>query len=276
VTRPARIGVTALLIAAALRPLAAQSGSETLTPAQIALACAAPAIGAAKPTAIRVLGAQDTIAHTILGPQDLLVIAGGSAAGMQLGQRHYIRRASGAYMGSSPAAYQDRRAGFMAATSGWLRIVALNNTTSIARIEYACGAVFAGDYLEPFEAPVVPPDTDRDDSTGELDFTSLSRVVSGPENHMSAAQGEYVVIDRGADQGIAPGARLAIYRDLRVRAMPLMALGEAVVVSAAKGAAVVRINRARDAVLIGDYLVPRKTTLKSQGSSLTGHAAFEP
>jgi hypothetical protein len=256
VIRPVRLGITALLLAAGLTPLAAQTGSDTLTAAQIALACASPAVGAATPAAI--LGAQDTFPRTILGPQDLLVIAGGSDAGMQLGQRYYIRRASGAYRNPSPAAYRDRRAGFTAGTAGWLRIVALNNTTSIARIDYACGAIFAGDYLEPFEAPVVLPDADRDDSTGELDFTSLSRVVSGPENHLSAAPGEYVVIDRGTDQGIAPGARLAIYRDLRVRAMPMMALGEAVVVSASKDAAVVRINRARDAVLVGDYLVPRK------------------
>jgi hypothetical protein len=241
-------------------PVAAQTGAETLTPAQIALACAPPAaIEPVAAAAARVLGAQDTLPHTIFSPQDLLVVEGGMNAGLQLGQLFFVRRAlraNGSYRGGTRSV----------TTAGWLRIVALNQTTSIARIEHMCGAIFKNDYLEPFGVPSVPPDVDRDDSTGELDFTSLSRVVAAADNHRAAGPGEYVLIDRGADQGIAPGGRLAVYRDLRAPGMPLMALGEAVVMSTAANTALVRINRARDAVLIGDYLVPRKTSPKSQGS----------
>jgi hypothetical protein len=143
-------------------------------------------------------------------------------------------------------------------TAGWLRIVALNETTSIAMVDHACGAIFQNDYLEPFEPPSVPPGTDRADSTGELDFTSLARVVAGPENRSTAAPGDYVVIDRGTEQGVVAGGRLAIYRDVRVPGMPLAALGEAVVMSSGQNGAVIRINRARDAVMTGDYLVPRQ------------------
>ena len=38
-------------------------------------------------------------------------------------------------------------------TTGWLRIVAVNDTTAIAQIEHVCDGVIAGDYLEPFVAP---------------------------------------------------------------------------------------------------------------------------
>jgi hypothetical protein len=216
----------------------------------------------------RLLGAQDTLPHILLSPQDLLVIQGGTDAGLRLDQQFFIRRVrrtyaargGGAYgsMSGSPGPVPTTTTMPVITTAGWLRIVALNEARSIARVDYACGAIFAGDYLEPFQAPVVPPDAERDDSTGELDFTSLSRVVSGPENHLTAAAGEYVVIDRGADQGIVPGAGLAVYRDLRNPGMPLIAVGEAVVMTTGKNTAVIRINRARDAVFVGDYLVPRK------------------
>jgi hypothetical protein len=257
-----RISRCVLMITTALTPLAAQTGPDSLTAAQIALACAPPAaIEPAAPTAARVLGAQDTLPHTIFSPQDLLVIDGGIDAGLQLGQLFFIRRApvgTGPYMAPPARAYASMSPiTGSSTTAGWLRIVALNQTTSIARIEHMCGAIFKNDYLEPFDVPSVPPDLDRDDSTGELDFTSLSRVVAATESRRAAAPGEYVLIDRGADQGIAPGRRLAIYRDLRAPGMPLMALGEAVVMSTATNTALVRINRARDAVLIGDYLVPR-------------------
>ncbi len=256
-----RIGLAFAMTAATALPIHGQT-SDSLTAAQIALACAPGApVDPPPASAPHVLGAQDTLSRVLLSPQDLLVIQGGTDAGLHLGQQFFIRRAPGAYAGRSTGAYANMARpadSGTTTTAGWLRLVALNESRSIARVDYACGAIFAGDYLEPFDAPAVPPDADRDDSTGELDFMSLSQVVSGPENHLTAAAGEYVIIDRGADQGIAPGGRLAIYRDLRSPGMPLIAVGEAVVMTAGKNTAVIRINRARDAVFVGDYLVPRK------------------
>jgi hypothetical protein len=261
-----RIGVTLLILASALAPLAAQA-PESLTPAQIALACAAP--GGPPPAApVRILGAQDPLPHTLLAPHELLIIGGGTDDGLQLGQQFFVRHAplAGAYgyRRGRGAATMALRGGAYAGgastpgTAGWLRIVAVNRTTAVATVEHACDGIFQNDYLEPFEAPSVPANADRDDSSGEPDFTSLARVTAAPENHWSAGPGEYVVIDRGRNQQIESGARLAIYRDLRTPAMPLTPLGEAVVMSAGADTSLVRINRARDAVLVGDYLAPRK------------------
>jgi len=76
------------------------------------------------------------------------------------------------------------------------------------------------------------------------------------------------MIDHGSQQGVMPGARLAIYRDVRTTLkdywavtttpLPLASIGEAVVVSASPTMAVVRVVRARDAVHAGDYVVPGK------------------
>jgi hypothetical protein len=256
--RPIHPGIATVLVMAAFTPLHAQTGPDALTPGQIALACA-PAPAAEPPAeAPRLLGAQDTLLHTLLAPQDLLVVGGGTQAGLQLGQQFFIRRPPSAYTGRPGGAYMGRASGPTASTTaGWLRIVALNETTAIGTVEHVCGAIFRGDVLVPFEAPSVAADSD-DDAAGELDFTSLARVLAAPENHVSAAPGEYVVIDRGRDHGIEAGARLAIYRDLRAPGMPLAALGEAIVMSSGTSAAVIRITRARDAVLTGDYLVGRK------------------
>jgi hypothetical protein len=250
-----RVGVSISLVALGLTPLHAQQAPdspESLTPAQIALACAPPASAATAPAnALRILGTQDIHPRTLYSPRDLLVIGGGTGAGLRLGQQFFIRRAirvADGYMSRGPST----------TTAGWLRLVALNETTSLAMVEHVCGAIFQNDYLDPFELPSVPPGADRDDSTGELNFSSMARVVVGPENRRTAAPGDYVVIDRGTDHGVAAGGRLAIYRDVRVPGMPMAALGEAVVMSSGPTVAVIRINRARDAVMAGDYLVPRK------------------
>ena len=67
-----------------------------------------------------------------------------------------------------------------------------------------------------------------------------------------------MLIDRGSDQGVTIGARFAIYRDVRAPGVPLSAVGESVIVSTGKSMSLARITRSRDAVVSGDYVVPRK------------------
>ena len=64
-----------------------------------------------------------------------------------------------------------------------------------------------------------------------------------------------MVIDAGADRGVTPGTRIAVYRDVQRPGMPLAAVGDAVVVTAGPTIAVARVTRARDAVQMGDYVV---------------------
>src|SRR6266542_6956295 len=97
--RPMHPGIATVLLMAAFTPLHAQTGPDALTPGQIALACA-PAPAAEPPAeAPQLLGAQDTLRHTLLDPRDLLIVGGGTQAGLQLGQQFFIRRQPGAYMG---------------------------------------------------------------------------------------------------------------------------------------------------------------------------------
>jgi len=114
------------------------------------------------------------------------------------------------------------------------------------------------DYLEPFVMPVVPDGADRDETPGEPDFTSLGRIVGGNENRQNAGAGDFVLIDRGLDDGVVPGARFAIYRDLGVAGMPLSTVGEAIMITIGRNMAVGRVTRARDAARAGDYVAPRK------------------
>ena len=67
-----------------------------------------------------------------------------------------------------------------------------------------------------------------------------------------------MLIDRGSDQGLMPGARFAIYRDVGVDGVPLASVGEGIVVSTSSTMALMRVTRARDAVYSGDYIAPRK------------------
>jgi hypothetical protein len=245
------VGVLILTCLSALQ-VAAQSGAPALTPIETAVACAAPLTTDRSPlNAPRIIGGQDTTSRALFGPRDLLVIGGGTRAGVQLGQQFFVRRAN--HFGApSDRRWQGIR------TLGWIRVVAVNDSTAIAMIDHVCDAIAQWDYLEPFTAPVVPVDVDRDVATGDPDFTAIGRVMAGIEDRQTAGAGDFVLIDRGSDHGVKPGARYAVYRDIGSAGMPLAAIGEAVVLTAGKTMALTRITRARDAVLSGDYVAPRR------------------
>jgi hypothetical protein len=245
-----------ITLAAACALVASGAAAQTpdaMSPAQIAVACAPPPIIAAVPAdATRIIGSQDAVARNLFGTPELLVISGGTERGLQLGQQYFIRRV--------PRSAEDYRDNVphQVRTAGWVRVVAVNATTTIVNVEHACADILVGDYLDPFQTPALPEqDITSVDTTREPDFASYGRVLYGSEERRSGGIGEFMLIDRGTDQSVALGAHFAIFRDIRVPGAPLASIGEATVVSIGPKMSVVRINRARDAIYSGDLAVPR-------------------
>ena len=103
-----------------------------LSPMQLSIACAIPPATVVPGTAtLRVIGAQDTIPRTTFAERDLLVIDAGTDKGVQLDQQYFVRRPvrPGLLTGLSRRAIQ---------TAGWIRIVAVNETTAIASVTHTC------------------------------------------------------------------------------------------------------------------------------------------
>jgi len=242
-------GASSVLAPTALR---AQTSASAMSPIELFVGCAPPA-SLVRPNMLvpRVLGSQDTVQRTAYFEHDLLVIDSGLASGMQLGQQFYVRRQN-----TFGTAYGENA--LTSRTLGWIRIVALNQTTAIGAVDHICDAIMAGDYLEPFVAPSVPAEAESAESVGEPDFSALARVLSGREDRRASGPGDMVVIDAGSDRGLAPGTRMAVYRDVQTPGMPLASVGDAVVVTVGPTISVARIMRARDAVQTGDYLAVRK------------------
>ncbi len=249
------VGVVSALAAAT--PARAQE-PESWSPAEVAAACAPIASPTHAAHALRVVGTQDTIPKTVIGSADLLIVNGGTEAGVQLDARFFLRRRSTTVQTFGMAQNAD------VITDGWIRIVSANESTSIGRVERLCGPIYVDDYLEPFARPQMPAAAD---TPIDADFSSLGRVITGADGHTLTGINEIAVIDRGSEQGVQPGARFAVYRDLTTGVNPLMAappgtpltaIGEAVVISTTGDRSVARIVRARDAVRTGDYVAPAK------------------
>jgi hypothetical protein len=234
------------------RPASAQSGAPALSPFELAVACAPPpALALPEGRTLHVAGAQDTVRRSVYGPHDLLILDGGTQSGVQLGQQFFVRRPT--YAGTS-----DHSRPLAILTLGWIRIIAANDATAIASVDHFCGAIYQDDYLEPYAAPSLPAGLDKEDLSGTLDFTAMGRVISGVDSHATGGPREFFMLDHGSDQGLKVGSRFAVYRDVKEKGLPLASVAEGVVVSASGSMSIARLTRSRDAVIAGDYVVPRK------------------
>ena len=249
--RPTRLVLAAMLVVTCAADTAGAQTVDRLSPLQLSIACAPPASGdgTAPAAAPRIIGSQDVVPRSLFGDRDLLVLGGGTGAGVQLGQQFFVRRTI--RFGASPR-------GRGAKTLGWVRVVAVNESTAIATVDHACSGMEADDYLEPFVAPELPAEAGRDEARGEPDFATLGHIVVGAEDRRMVGVGDFALIDWGQAQGLAAGARFAIYRDVGVNGLPLAGIGEGVVIAAGPSTALTRITRARDAVYTGDYIALRK------------------
>ena len=238
--------ITALFLTCTVTGARAQSAGDALSPLAIAVACAPPPSFDEVPSNVpRVVGSQDSTPRALFGNRDLLVVSGGTAAGVQLGQEFFIRRQN---------TIGGRWAQRGAMTLGWLRVVAVSDTSAVGLVDHVCNGIMVDDYLEPFVAPDLSAALEKRDTPGEPDFGLLGHIVAGSENREAVGTGDLVLIDWGQNQGLTPGARFSIYRDVSVHGLPLASIGEGVVVSTGSTMALTRVTRARDVVYSGDYI----------------------
>jgi hypothetical protein len=243
--------VVALLACAApaLAQRAPGPGSVNLPPEVLSQACAPALAFELPPVPLRVTGSQEAKVRMTMAPGDLITINAGSDNGIEVGQRYFARR-------PIPVARRDvgRDNPVVLHTAGWILVYAVDDRMSLATIEYACDSVQLNDYLEPFALPAVPAPLPG----APAQRSNYGRVVSGTDNRATFGRGEYMLVDRGSDHGVALGAQFVVYRDKLEPGNFLFELADAVAVDVRPETATLRVTRAIDAVRVGDYVALRK------------------
>jgi hypothetical protein len=262
--------VCLMAVAALAQAPAPSADSELVAPPSWAyndIACG-PALGPLKrdrknEPALRVVGVQDPAIRELLGPGDTLVISAGSNAGLQPGQRFFVRRRipAVATTGSTPRATIH--------TSGWVQILGVDTMVSTATVVHACEAILFDDYLEPFVSPVIAA-RPLPGSTPQYD--NMGHIMTGIEGIHTAAPGNVMTIDRGSNTGVVLGQRYIVFRDKRDQHVdttgrskvfaamannaPLVEVGEVLVIAVRPEDATVQVVASRDAIANGDMIAP--------------------
>jgi hypothetical protein len=171
--------------------------------------------------------------------------------GLAVGQRYFAQRIHGdpKVFPRPGEGYGDLR------VTGWMTVTALDDVNALAEINFACDTIEPGDFLEPFTAVELPKEP-----TAMIppDFTDRANVLFGVDNRVLFGDGDVLSIDRGTLHGVVPGARYAFYRDKR-NGLPLIHLGEAVVLVVNETTSKVMLTTMIDGVEPGDIAVPRRT-----------------
>lgn len=138
---------------------------------------------------------------------------------------------------------------------GWMTVRAIDDINALAEIDFACDPILPGDMLEPYAEFILPASATAADLAP--DFSDRARLIFGADARQVVASGDVVSIDRGTPHGVVPGARFAVYRDKR-NGLPLIHIGEGVVLQVSEQTSKVMITKAIDAMETGDIAVPRR------------------
>jgi hypothetical protein len=194
----------------------------------------------------RILGHRDEKNRSLFGIRDILVLDAGEGAGLTSGQNYVVRRRFRVGDKSLPV----KQASFGVQTAGLIQVVETTPQHSLAVVVYACGELLAGDTVEPFD----PMPLLRTHDAGTPMFEEPAHVIFGEHGRQIGAPKQLMVIDRGSAQGTERGQRVTIFRRPQGTRGPVSTVADAVVIAVRSDSATIQIERASDAVLIGDMV----------------------
>ena len=213
--------------------------------------CAPYVVQQKEDDSLQIIGSEDGADKSAFAERDILYLNKGSNAGVKAGDVFSFHQA--VYDVRHPVSGSNL--GTKVETTGWGRVILVQENTASLIVEQSCVDIHAGDYLRTFEKVNVPlvlkrPPADRlTPPSGK----AHGYVVDQAGDAMIAASGSLVTIDLGTEAGMAPGNVLAVYRTMYPSVpSPRNLIGEIAVLAAREKTSITKVIYSRDAVMNGD------------------------
>ena len=193
----------------------------------------------------RIVSHRDDANRLMFGPGDVLELSAGDNQGVSNGQNLVVRRRFRIGDKGAPLKYAE----YGEQTAGLVQVVETRSDSSAAVVVYLCGELLAGDAVEPFD----PQPALAALAPGTPQFDAPAHIVLGDDGAIVGAERQMMVIDRGIMQGVQRGQRLTIFRRAKAD-RPVVTIGDGIIISVRADSATIRIERATDAVTVGDMV----------------------
>jgi hypothetical protein len=218
---------------------------------EVGLQCAHYILDDPEDASLHVIGSENGATKLAFGERDILYLGKGSNAGVKAGDVYSLQHVSN-YVKHPES---GRTIGRKIETTGWGRVILVQEDSATLIVEQACMDIHLGDYAKPFTKAVVPmivprPPSDRlTPPTGKAD----GAIVDIADDSMIAGQEQLVSINLGTANGLAAGNLLSVYRVMYPGVgTPRNVLGELVVVAVRERTSTARVSYSRDAIMAGD------------------------
>jgi hypothetical protein len=217
------------------------------------LQCAQYVVNHGEDDRLFLVGSEQGADKVALSERDIVYLNKGSNAGVKAGDLYTLHHA--AYAVHHPVT--GRKIGTKIETTGWIKVLLVQEDSAAAVIESVCNDIHAGDYLKPFEkvnVPMIvkqPPADLLTPPSGKA-----NRFVVDIQNDASiAGTGDFVTIDAGTDDGVTPGSVFSVYRIMYPSVpTPRNVVGEATVVAVRDRTATAKLTHARTEIMVGDQV----------------------
>jgi hypothetical protein len=252
---PEGVGEEAPLGAGELAPAGGEPGAAALGPVteEMSLQCAQYVISGREDESLYLLGSEEGGDKVALAERDIVYLSKGSNAGVKAGDLYSLQHV--AYPVRHPAS--GKKIGTKVETTGWVKVIVVQDDTACAVIEHACLDIHAGDYLKPFEKVNVPMVVRRApaECCAPANGKITRYVVDLQDDASIAGTGQFLTIDAGTEDGVAPGNVFSVYRVVYPSVpSPRDAVGEATVVSVRDRTATAKVTYSRKEVMVGDQV----------------------
>ena len=218
---------------------------------EMALQCAQYVVSEKEDESLYLLGSELGGDKVALADRDIVYLSKGSNAGVKAGDLYTLHHV--AYTVKHPTS--GKKLGTKIDTTGWVKVILVQEDTACAVVEQACLDIHAGDYLRPFEKVNVPMVVRRApaECCAPANGKIARHVVDLQDDATIAGQGQFLTIDAGTDDGVAPGSVFSVFRIIYPSVpTPRAALGEATVVSVRDRTATAKVTYSAREIMVGD------------------------
>ncbi|MCG6922539.1 MAG: LysM peptidoglycan-binding domain-containing protein [Acidobacteria bacterium] len=220
---------------------------------ETALQCADYIVDKHEDDSLYIIGSEQGQDHYAFAERDIVYLSKGSNAGVRAGDLYSLQHV--AYAVNHPAT--GRKLGTKIETTGWVKVILVQEDTATAVIEESCMDIHAADYLKPFERVNVPMVVRRTPAdrltppTGKVD----AYIIAIQNDATVAGQGHFVSIDAGSEDGISPGSVFSIYRVMYPSVpTPRNVVGQVTVVATRDTTSTAKVTYSREEIMVGDQI----------------------
>lgn len=220
---------------------------------ELSLQCAQYIVRDREDESLYVVGSEEGTDKIAYGDRELVYLNKGSNSGVKAGDLYSLHHV--AYPVKHPVS--GKKLGTKIETTGWVKVILVQENTACAVIEQACYDVHAGDYLKPFEKVNVPMVVRREpeECCSTENGNTMRHIVDLQGDVSIAGAGLFVTIDAGTEDGVAPGSVFSVYRTTYPSVpTPRNVLGEATVVAVRDRTSTAKITYSRKEIMLGDQV----------------------